>query len=207
MPLQILHKIDHLFHYPFIEFKNMISDIKKTADDKMQKSLDAFKNKLAKVRTGRAHSGLLDSVMVDYYGSDVQIGQVANVGLADSRTLLVQPFEKSMAGKIEKAIRDSDLGLNPSSVGESIRVPMPMLTEERRKDLIKVVRSEAEEARVSIRNVRRDANNDFKKGLKDKTLTEDDIKRGENETQKLTDKYILELDKLLADKEKELLSV
>ncbi|MBY0345510.1 MAG: ribosome recycling factor [Neisseriaceae bacterium] len=185
----------------------MISDIKKITENKMQKSLEAFKDKLAKIRTGRAHSGLLDSVIVDYYGSNVQIGQVANVNLADARTLLVQPFEKSMAGKIEKAIRDSDLGLNPSSIGESIRVPMPMLTEERRKDLIKVVRAEAEEGRVSIRNVRRDANNDFKKALKDKILTEDDIKRGELDTQKLTDKYILDLDKLLADKEKELLSI
>ncbi|GHD76665.1 ribosome recycling factor [Vogesella fluminis] len=185
----------------------MINDVKKSAEHKMQKTLETFKADLAKVRTGRAHTGLLDHVMVEYYGSDVPVNQVANVTLIDARTIGVQPWEKNMAGKIEKAIRDCDLGLNPASMGDLIRVPMPMLTEERRKDLIKVVRSEAEGARVSVRNVRRDANNDFKNLLKDKAITEDEERRGQDEIQKLTDKYTAEIDKALATKEAELLAV
>ncbi|MCP1292639.1 MULTISPECIES: ribosome recycling factor [Chromobacterium] len=185
----------------------MINDIKKSAEQKMQKSLDAFKTDLSKVRTGRAHTGILDHVMVDYYGSDVPISQVANVTLVDARTIGVQPWEKPMLAKIEKAIRDSDLGLNPASMGEIIRVPMPMLTEERRKDLIKVVRGEAEGARVAVRNIRRDANNEFKNLLKDKAITEDDERRGQDEIQKLTDKYTVEIDKALAAKEADLMAV
>ncbi|BAK77381.1 ribosome recycling factor [Pseudogulbenkiania sp. NH8B] len=185
----------------------MINDVKKSAEQKMQKSLEAFKNDLTKVRTGRAHTGILDHVMVDYYGSDVPVNQVANVTLIDARTIGVQPWEKSMLGKIEKAIRDSDLGLNPASMGEIIRVPMPMLTEERRKDLIKLVRGEAEGARVAVRNIRRDANNEFKNLLKDKSITEDDERRGQDDIQKLTDKYIAEVDKALAAKETDLMAV
>ncbi|MBP7580460.1 MULTISPECIES: ribosome recycling factor [Vogesella] len=185
----------------------MINDVKKSAEHKMQKTLETFKTDLAKVRTGRAHAGLLDHVMVDYYGSDVPVNQVANVTNIDARTLGVQAWEKSMVAKIEKAIRDSDLGLNPSSMGELIRVPMPALTEERRRDLIKVVRAEAEGARVAVRNVRRDANNDFKNLLKDKDITEDEERRGQDDIQKLTDKYIAEVDKALATKEAELLAV
>ncbi|MBI3146213.1 MAG: ribosome recycling factor [Pseudogulbenkiania sp.] len=185
----------------------MINDVKKSAEQKMQKSLEAFKNDLSKVRTGRAHTGILDHVMVDYYGSDVPVNQVANVTLIDARTIGVQPWEKNMLGKIEKAIRDSDLGLNPASMGEIIRVPMPMLTEERRKDLIKLVRGEAEGARVAVRNIRRDANNEFKNLLKDKSITEDDERRGQDEIQKLTDKYIAEVDKALAAKETDLMAV
>ena len=185
----------------------MINDVKKLAEHKMQKTLETFKADLAKVRTGRAHTGLLDHVMVEYYGSDVPVNQVANVTLIDARTIGVQPWEKNMAGKIEKAIRDCDLGLNPASMGDLIRVPMPMLTEERRRDLIKVVRSEAEGARVSVRNVRRDSNNDFKNLLKDKAITEDEERRGQDEIQKLTDRYTAEIDKALATKEAELLAV
>ena len=185
----------------------MINDVKKSAEQKMQKSLEAFKNDLSKVRTGRAHTGILDHVMVDYYGSDVPVNQVANVTLIDARTIGVQPWEKNMLGKIEKAIRDSDLGLNPASMGEIIRVPMPMLTEERRKDLIKLVRGEAEGARVAVRNIRRDANNEFKNLLKDKSITEDDERRGQDDIQKLTDKYIAEVDKALAAKETDLMAV
>lgn len=185
----------------------MIADIKKSAEQKMQKSLEAFKTDLGKVRTGRAHTGILDHVMVDYYGSDVPVNQVANVTLIDARTIGVQPWEKSMSAKIEKAIRDSDLGLNPASMGDIIRVPMPMLTEERRKDLIKVVRNEAEGARVAVRNIRRDANNDFKNLLKDKSITEDDERRGQDDIQKLTDKFTAEIDKALAAKEADLMAV
>lgn len=184
-----------------------IADIKKSAQDKMGKSLEALKNDLAKVRTGRAHAGILDHVMVDYYGNPTPVPQVASVSLADSRTLSVQPYEKSMVGKIEKAIRDGDLGLNPATHGETIRVPMPMLTEERRKDLIKVVRGEAENARVAMRNIRRDANGAVKDMVKAKTATEDEDRRTQDEVQKLTDKYIGEIDKLLAEKEKDLLAV
>ena len=185
----------------------MINDVKKTADSKMQKSLEAFKNNLGKVRTGRAHTGILDQVTVDYYGAATSISQVANVTLVDARTLGVQPWEKNMAAKIEKAIRDSDLGLNPVSSGELIRVPMPALTEERRRALTKVVKGEAEDARVAVRNVRRDANNDLKALLKDKSISEDEERRAQDEIQKLTDKYIAEIDKAFADKEKELMAI
>ncbi|MDO1509791.1 MULTISPECIES: ribosome recycling factor [unclassified Neisseria] len=185
----------------------MISDIQKTAESKMQRSLEVLRENLAKVRTGRAHTGLLDQVEVEYYGSPVPVSQVANVTLIDARTIGVKPYESNMASSIEKAIRDSNLGLNPASMGDLIRVPMPMLTEERRKDLIKVVRGEAEEGRVAIRNVRRDANNDFKRLLKDKEISEDDARRGEEQIQKLTDKYIGEVDKMLATKEEDLMAI
>jgi ribosome recycling factor len=185
----------------------MISELKKITEQKMLKSLEALKNDLGKVRTGRAHTGLLDHVMVDYYGNPTPIAQVANVTLLDARTLGVQPWEKNMVAKVEKAIRDSDLGLNPASMGDVVRVPMPMLTEERRKDLIKVVRGEAENARVAIRNLRRDANNSLKEALKAKEIPEDDERRTQDDIQKLTDKYIGEADKLLAQKEQELMQV
>jgi ribosome recycling factor len=185
----------------------MIIELKKATEQKMQKSLEALKNDLGKVRTGRAHAGLLDHLVVDYYGSPTPISQVANVTLLDARTIGVQPWEKPMMAKIEKAIRDSDLGLNPAAMGEVIRVPMPMLTEERRKDLIKVVRSEAENARVAIRNLRRDANSALKDALKEKLVPEDDERRAQDDVQKLTDKYISEADKLLAQKEQELMQI
>lgn len=185
----------------------MITEIKKTTEQKMQKSLDALKADLGKVRTGRAHTGLLDHVMVDYYGSPTQITQVANVTLVDSRTIGVQPWEKKLIGTVEKAIRDADLGLNPSTNGDVIRVPMPVLTEERRRDLIKVVRAETETAKVAIRNVRRDANEQLKKMLKDKDVSEDDERRAQDEVQKLTDRFIAEVDKALQTKEAELLAV
>lgn len=184
-----------------------IADIKQSATQKMGKSLEALKNDLAKVRTGRAHAGILDHVMVDYYGNPTPVPQVANVSLADARTLQVQPYEKNMVGKIEKAIRDGDLGLNPATHGEVIRVPMPALTEERRRDLIKVVRGEAENARVAMRNIRRDANAALKDMVKAKTATEDEERRTQDEVQKLTDKHIGEIDKQLAEKEKDLLAV
>jgi ribosome recycling factor len=185
----------------------MLEEIKKTADQKMQKSLEALKNDLAKVRTGRAHAGLLDHVMVEYYGSMVAVNQVANVNLGDARTINVQPYEKNMIAKVEKAIRDADLGLNPATNGDLIRVPMPMLTEERRRDLTKIVRNEAEGAKVAIRNVRRDANDALKKLLKDKEISEDDERRAQDEVQKLTDKAVLEVDKLLQVKEADLMAV
>ncbi len=185
----------------------MLNDVKKTAEQKMQKSLESLKNDLAKVRTGRAHTGLLDHVMVEYYGSMVAVNQVANVNLGDARTLHVQPYEKNMTGKIEKAIRDCDLGLNPATNGDLIRVPMPMLTEERRKDLTKVVRTEGENAKVSIRNVRRDANEALKKLTKDKEISEDDERRAQDEIQKFTDKAVAEVDKMLQVKEAELMAV
>jgi len=185
----------------------MLDEIKKTADFKMQKSLEALKNDLAKVRTGRAHTGLLDHVMVEYYGSMVAVNQVANVNLGDSRTINVQPYEKNMIGKIEKAIRDSDLGLNPATNSDLIRVPMPMLTEERRRDLTKIVRTEAEGAKVAIRNIRRDANDALKKLLKDKEISEDDERRSQDEVQKMTDKAVIEVDKLLQVKEADLMAV
>jgi ribosome recycling factor len=185
----------------------MIADIKKTAEAKMQRSLEALKNDLMKVRTGRAHTGLLVHVTVDYYGSPTPINQVASLSLIDARTIGVMPFEKKMGAPIEKAIRDSDLGLNPASVGDMIRVPMPALTEERRKDLTKVVRGEAEGARVAVRNIRRDANDQLKKALKDKAISEDDERRAQDDVQKLTDKYIAEVDKALAAKEAELMAV
>ena len=185
----------------------MIKEIQNTAEEKMKKSVEALKTNLAKVRTGRAHTGLLDQVKVDYYGSDVPVSQIANVTLLDARTISVKPYESNMASVIEKAIRDSDLGLNPSAMGDLIRVPMPMLTEERRKDLIKVVRHETEEARVAVRNIRRDANNELKNLLKDKEISEDDNRRGEESVQKLTNQYIAEMDKILEAKEKDLMEV
>lgn len=184
-----------------------IADIKKTTEQKMQKSVEAFKHELTKIRTGRAHPGLLDQVHVEYYGSMVPISQVANVTLLDARTISVQPWEKGMGGKIEKAIRESDLGLNPSSQGDLLRVPMPALTEERRKELTKVVKHAGEEAKVAVRNLRRDANEQAKKLLKDKQITEDDERRSQDEVQKLTDRTIAEIDKLIAGKEAEILAV
>jgi len=184
-----------------------VADTKKSAEQKMQKSIEAFRADLAKIRTGRAHAGLLDHVQVDYYGSMVPISQVANVGLADARTISVQPWEKKMVGAVEKAIRDADLGLNPATMGETIRVPMPALTEERRKELTKVVKGEAEGAKVAVRNLRRDAMEQFKKLVKDKTISEDDERRGQDEVQKLTDKFVAEIDKLVAEKEKEIMTV
>lgn len=185
----------------------MLNDIKTNADQKMHKSLDALKSDLGKIRTGRAHTGLLDHVMVEYYGSMVAVNQVANVSLGDARTINVQPYEKNMTGKVEKAIRDADLGLNPATNGDMIRVPMPMLTEERRKELIKVVRSEGEGAKVALRNVRRDSNDALKKLMKDKEISEDDERRMQDEIQKLTDRYVIEIDKMLQAKEAELMSV
>ena len=185
----------------------MIPELKKTTEQKMQKSLEALKNDLGKVRTGRAHAGILDHVQVDYYGSMVPINQVANINLIDARTIGVTPWEKKLASVIEKAIRDSDLGLNPSSVGDTVRVPMPALTEERRKDLIKVVRSEAENARVAVRNLRRDANHALKEAMKAKTISEDDERRAQDDVQKLTDRHIAEIDKALAQKESDLMAV
>jgi len=185
----------------------MIADVKKTAEQKMQKSVEKIKSNLGKVRTGRAHTGLLDHIKVDYYGNPTPINQVASVSLIDPRTIGVTPFEKKMAGAIEKAIRDSGLGLNPSTMGDMVRVPMPALTEERRKDLIKVVRGEAEDARVAVRNLRRDANTLLKDLLKDKKVSEDDERRGQDDVQKLTDRYIAEVDKMLTAKEAELMAV
>ncbi len=185
----------------------MLDEVKNNAAQKMQKSLEVLKNDLAKVRTGRAHVGLLDHVMVEYYGSMVAVNQVANVNLGDARTINVQPFEKTMISKVEKAIRDSDLGLNPATSGDLIRVPMPMLTEERRRDMTKIVRSEAEGAKVSIRNVRRDANDALKKMLKEKEISEDDERRAQDDIQKATDKAVAEVDKMLQVKEAELMAV
>ncbi|MEW9898457.1 ribosome recycling factor [Chitinivorax sp. PXF-14] len=185
----------------------MIADVKKTTEQKMQRSLEALKTDLTKVRTGRAHTGILDHVTVDYYGNPTPINQVAGLSLLDARTIGVMPFEKKMAAAIEKAIRDSDLGLNPASMGDVVRVPMPALTEERRKDLIKVVRGEAENARVAVRNVRRDANDQLKKAVKDKAISEDDERRAQDDVQKLTDKYIAEIDKALQAKEADLMAV
>ena len=184
-----------------------IADIKKSAEQKMLKSIDAFRNDLGKIRTGRVHIGLLDHVQVDYYGSMMPVNQTANVTLIDARTIGVQPWEKKMVTVIEKAIRESDLGLNPSTQGDMIRVPMPALTEQRRKDLVKVVKGEGETARVAIRSLRRDANEHLKKLLKDKELSEDDERRAQDEVQKLTDKSIAEVEKLLAVKEAEILAV
>lgn len=185
----------------------MLNDVKKNAEQKMQKSQEALRSDLGKVRTGRAHVGLLDHVMVEYYGSMVAVNQVANVNLGDARTINVQPYEKNMVAKVEKAIRDSDLGLNPATNGDVIRVPMPMLTEERRKELIKVVKTEGEDAKVAVRNVRRDANDALKKLIKDKEISEDDERRAQDEIQKLTDKYVAEIDKMLQVKEAELMAV
>ncbi len=185
----------------------MIADIKKNVEQKMHKSLEALKTDLGKIRTGRAHTGLLDHVMVDYYGNPTPVNQVANVTLADARTIGVQPYEKNMVGPIERAIRDSDLGLNPASQGEMIRVPMPMLTEERRRDLIKVVKSEGENAKVAVRNIRRDAIEQLKKLLKDKQVGEDDERRAQEDVQKLTDRFVAEIDKALQAKETDLMAV
>lgn len=185
----------------------MIADIKKNVEQKMQKSLEALKADLGKIRTGRAHTGILDHVMVDYYGSPTAVNQVANVTLTDARTIGVQPYEKNMVGPIEKAIRDSDLGLNPATNGDLIRVPMPMLTEERRRDLIKVVKSEGEDAKIAVRNIRRDANEQLKKLLKDKEVGEDEERRAQDEVQKLTDRFVAEIDKALQSKETDLMAV
>lgn len=185
----------------------MIDTIKKNATSRMQKSIESLKDAMSKIRTGRAHTSLLDHIKVDYYGSEMPLSQVATISVADSRTLTVQPWEKSMVQPIEKAIMSSDLGLNPATSGQLIRVPLPVLTEERRKDLTKVVRHEAEGAKVAIRNIRRDANNDIKALLKDKKVSEDDVRRGEDDIQKMTDKYIAEIDKVLAEKEKDLMAI
>ena len=184
-----------------------IADVKSTTEHKMQKSVEALKIDLAKVRTGRAHIGLLDHVQVDYYGSMVPVNTVANVTLLDTRTLGVQPWEKNMVSKVEKAIRDCDLGLNPAAQGDVIRVPMPALTEERRRDLIKVVKTEGESAKVAIRNLRRDANGSLKDAAKEKEISEDEEHRAQEDVQKLTDRYIGEVDKFLAQKEQELLQI
>ena len=185
----------------------MITDVKKTAEQKMQKSLEALKTDLGKVRTGRAHTGILDHINVDYYGTQMPLNQVANLTLLDARTIGISPWEKKMGTVIEKAIRESDLGLNPSAQGDVIRVPMPALTEERRRELIKVVKGEGENAKVAVRNLRRDANHHLKELLKDKAVSEDDERRAQDEIQKLTDKFIAEIDKLLAAKESDLMAV
>ena len=184
-----------------------IAELKNTTEHKMQKTLEALKTDLTKVRTGRAHIGLLDHVQVEYYGSMVPVNTVANISLIDARTIGVQAWEKGMAPKVEKAIRDSDLGLNPASQGDLIRVPMPALTEERRRDLIKVVKSEGEEAKIAVRNLRRDANATLKDLLKNKECSEDDERRAQDDVQKLTDKYVAEIDKMLVLKEAELMAV
>lgn len=185
----------------------MIADIKKSAEDKMKKSVEALRADFGKVRTGRAHTGILDHVKVDYYGNPTPIAQVANISVVDAHTLGVQPWEKNMVGKVEKAIRDADLGLNPATVGEIIRVPMPPLTEERRKELVKLVRGEAENGKVAVRNIRRDAIAHLKDLLKNKEISEDDERRAQDEIQKLTDKHIAEAEKYLAEKEKDLMAV
>ena len=185
----------------------MIADVKKTAEQKMHKSVEALKTDLGKVRTGRAHTGILDHITVDYYGTQMPLNQVANLTLIDARTIGISPWEKKMGAVIEKAIRDSDLGLNPSAQGDLIRVPMPALTEERRRELIKVVKGEGENAKVAVRNLRRDANHHLKDLLKQKAVSEDDERRAQDEIQKLTDKFIAEIDKLLAAKETDLMAV
>jgi ribosome recycling factor len=184
-----------------------VADVRKNTEQKMQKSIETLKANLAKVRTGRAHPGMLDHIQVDYYGTPTQISQIANVTLLDARTLGVQPWEKKMLTVVEKAIRESDLGLNPSTQGDVIRVPTPALTEERRKEMVKLVKSEAEDGKISIRNIRRDSNEMLKKLLKEKTISEDDERRSQEEVQKLTDKFVAEIDKLIAEKEKEILTV
>ncbi|MGB3291075.1 MAG: ribosome recycling factor [Burkholderiaceae bacterium] len=184
-----------------------LSEVKKSAESRMGKSIETLKTGLSKIRTGRAHAGILDHVMVEYYGSPVPVSQVANVNLVDARNISVQVWEKNMAGPVEKAIRESDLGLNPISMGDNIRVPMPALTEERRRDLTKVVRTEGEDAKVAVRNLRRDANDTLKKLVKDKEISEDDERRMQDEIQKLTDKHVAEVDKLVAQKEAEIMTV
>jgi ribosome recycling factor len=184
-----------------------IADVRKSADQRMHKSIETLKADLAKVRTGRAHAGILDHVHVDYYGNPTQINQVANITLIDARTIGVQTWEKKMIGAIEKAIRESDLGLNPSTQGDMIRVPTPALTEERRKEMVKLVKVEAENAKIAVRNIRRDANEALKKLLKDKAVSEDEERRSQDDVQKLTDRFVSEIDKLVAEKEKEVLTV
>jgi ribosome recycling factor len=186
---------------------SMIADVKKTAEQKMNKSLEALKADLGKVRTGRAHTGILDHITIDYYGTPMPLNQVANLTLLDARTIGISPWEKKMGAVIEKAIRDSDLGLNPAAQGDLIRVPMPALTEERRRELIKVVKGEGENAKVAVRNLRRDANHHLKELLKQKAVSEDDERRAQDDVQKLTDKFIAEIDKLLATKETDLMAV
>ncbi|HEU4850737.1 MAG TPA: ribosome recycling factor [Telluria sp.] len=183
------------------------ADTKNNAQARMTKSIETLRADLAKVRTGRAHTGILDHVMVDYYGNPTPINQVANLTLVDARTIGVTPFEKKMGATIEKAIRDADLGLNPSSQGDQIRVPTPALTEERRKEMVKLVKSEAEDAKIAIRNIRRDANEQLKKLVKDKAISEDDERRASDEIQKLTDKFVADVDKMVVEKEKEVLTV
>ena len=185
----------------------MINDIRKDAEVRMEKCVEAFKTQISKIRTGRASPSLLDGIIVEYYGTPTPLRQLASVTVEDTRTLKINVFDRSMGPAVEKAIMASDLGLNPSSAGADIRVPLPPLTEERRKDLIKVVRSETEDARVAVRNVRRDANDQLKRAVKDKEVSEDDERRAQDEIQKLTDKYIAELDRQLADKEKELMTI
>lgn len=184
-----------------------VNDVRSSVESKMKKSLENFQSTLSKIRTGRAHTGLLDHIEVEYYGAMAPLSQVANVNLLDARTLTVQVWEKSMAPLVEKAIRDSDLGLNPQAMGESIRVPMPALTEERRRELTKVVKSEGEDAKVAIRNLRRDANDSFKKLVKDKEISEDDERRAQDQVQKLTDQFVAEIDKLVVQKEAEIMKV
>ena len=185
----------------------MLEDIKKDADQRMQKSVEALRHEFVKIRTGRAHTSLLDHITVEYYGTEVPLTQAANVTVQDARTLAVMPYEKTMVQVIEKAIMTSDLGLNPATAGTVIRVPLPALTEERRRDLVRVVKSEAENARVAVRNIRRDANQDLKELLKEKEVSEDDMRRGEEQIQKLTDKHVAEVDHLLEEKEKELMEL
>ena len=185
----------------------MIAELRNSTEQRMQKSMESLKSDLGKIRTGRAHTGILDHVQVEYYGSMVALSQVAGVTLIDARTIAVQPWEKPMLGKIEKAIRDADLGLNPAAQGDVVRVPMPALTEERRRELIKVVKQEGENAKVSIRNLRRDANHHLKEALKKKEVSEDDEHRAQDDIQKLTDRFVAEVDKMLADKEKDLMAV
>jgi ribosome recycling factor len=184
-----------------------VADIRKSTEEKMKKSIESLKSDLQKVRTGRAHTGILDHVQVDYYGSMVPISQVANLQLADARTITVQPWEKNMVNAVEKAIRDSDLGLNPAAMGETIRVPMPPLTEERRKELTKFIKGEGEHSKVAIRNLRRDANEAFKRLVKDKAISEDDERRASEDVQKLTDKFVAEVDQVLQVKEAEIMTV
>ncbi|GAB6034627.1 ribosome recycling factor [Galenea microaerophila] len=185
----------------------MLNEIKQDAEQRMQKSIESLEANFAKIRTGRAHPSILDAVKVEYYGSEVPISQVANINVEDARTLTVQPWEQPMLQKVEKAIMQSDLGVNPSTHGNLIRVPMPMLTEERRKEFTKLARQEAENARIAIRNIRRDANGDIKALLKEKEITEDEARRAEDEIQKLTDKYVAQVEKMLEEKEKALLEI
>lgn len=185
----------------------MMNEIKKQTEEKMQKSIDSLKNELAKLRTGRAHPSLLEHLTVDYYGTETPLSHVANITIKDARTLMISPWEKNMVGAVEKAILTSDLGLNPATSSDGIRVPLPALTEERRKELVKVVKSEGENARVAIRNIRRDANQHFKDKLKDKEITEDDVRKGQDVIQKITDKAIADVDALLNSKEQELMEI